>query len=100
MTREQFGGWNLPFEEFEEQAGVATTLPDGDDVPTAQGIVVMAAKVPTPLGTFPGLVFRFDVPGFPTMPSVMLIGDVETIRDGAALVHKAAEAAIRKAAQG
>jgi hypothetical protein len=82
------GGWNLPFEENT----ITTELPGIGDIPVAQGVVVMGAMVPTPLGVLPCLVFRFDVPGAP-MPSIVLLGTP------AQLVDQAAAAAIRKAAQ-
>jgi hypothetical protein len=88
------GGWNLPFEENT----ITTELPGIGDIPVAQGVVVMGAMVPTPLGVLPCLVFRFDVPGAP-MPSIVLLGTPDVIRGTAQLVDQAAAAAIRKAAQ-
>ena len=86
------GGWDLPFEE-QPTADLAL-----DGVPVAGGIVVMGAMAPTPLGTFPVLVFRFDVPGLASMPTVALILDAERMRGIPALVEQACAAAIRKAA--
>lgn len=82
-------GWNLPFEEqpaVETDAGII-----------AQGIVVMGAMAPTPLGTFPAIVFRFDVPGLSSMPTVTLLLDAERLASVPGLVQQAVAAAIRKA---
>lgn len=84
------GGYNLPFEE-QPAVEIAGGL-------VAQGIVLMGAFAPTPLGTFPALAFRFDVPGLREMPTVTLLLDAEHLRVAPRLVEEAVAAAIRKAA--
>lgn len=50
---------NLPFEEQPR------TEIDVNDLVLVAGFVCMAAKVPTPIGEVPALVFRFALPGGP-----------------------------------
>lgn len=87
------GRWNLP---FEEQDPHPLTLA-GDSTVVAGGLVAMGALTKTPLGLFPLLIMRFDVPGTVDMPSVALLMDVEQLRQVPGLVEQAVNSAIRKA---
>lgn len=58
---------NLPFEDQPR------TEVDLTDVVLCAGFVVMAAKIPSPLGDVPALVFRFHLPGGPAAGQVQPI---------------------------
>ena len=92
MSGRNVGGWNPPFEE--------QPIVESDTGLVAQALVVMAAVAPTPLGTFPAVIFRFEVPGLSEMPTVTLLLDAEHMRGVPGLVAAAVNASIRRAGQG
>lgn len=91
------GGWDLPFQEHDTPQPITLS---GTNTIVAGGLVAMGALTETPLGRFPILILRFDVPGTDPahMPSVALLMDIEHLRQVPALVEQAVNAAIRKAA--
>lgn len=92
MNGRNHKGWHLPFEEnpmFETDAGLI-----------ARGVVVMASVAPTPIGMFPAITLRFDVPGLTTMPTVTMLMDPERLREVPSLVLAAVNAAVKKAKEG
>lgn len=90
--REPFGGWSLPFAEQD-----TSPMHDARDAIPSGGLVVMAATLPTPLGTFPVLIFRFEDGNREYMRPIALVMPAEQLRDLPALITASVAAAIRRA---
>ena len=87
----EFGGWSLPFEEQP-----TSDLHDASNAVMVGGLVVMGAMIPTPLGRFPALVFRFEDATRRQLPPIVLVLDAVQMAEVPPLVTAAVEAAIRR----
>jgi hypothetical protein len=87
-----FPGWSLPFEEQPTDP-----MHDTGDAVMVGGLVVMGAVIPSPLGSFPALVFRFQDAERQFLRPIALVLDAVRMRGVPPLVTASVEAAIRRA---